>query len=123
MIMYFIERCSKTHNLGVPEMAVGPNIWEIWNRISYQVFEAIALDEQRLTQHDPTRNLQNTWLCVPQLISNLVCLTSASLPGPSDALRRELLSQNVGAGGTSMVIDSEFSQSFIYSIVICITSI
>ncbi|VDM57737.1 unnamed protein product [Angiostrongylus costaricensis] len=45
-------------------------------------FRAIALDELRLSQRDPAHQLENTWLCVPQLISNLACLTSASPPGP-----------------------------------------
>ncbi|KAJ1370834.1 hypothetical protein KIN20_032647 [Parelaphostrongylus tenuis] len=61
--------------------------------------KAIAFDELRLSQHDPSHHLENTWLCVPQLISNLACLTSAAPAGPNDALRRELTNESAESAG------------------------
>ncbi|KAK5984795.1 hypothetical protein GCK32_002236 [Trichostrongylus colubriformis] len=88
----------------VADMAVGSNIWETWNRISYQVFEAIVRDDARHSQDDANFQPNNTWLCVPQLISNLACLTSVAAVGngPGEALRRELMNEPPETGPTAM---------------------
>ncbi|VDP33019.1 unnamed protein product [Heligmosomoides polygyrus] len=85
-------------------MAVGSKIWESWNRISYQVFQAIVRDEARQARDDPSAQVRNTWLCVPQLISNLACLTActSAAGGPGDALRRELMNESPETGSIAL---------------------
>ncbi|PIO68888.1 hypothetical protein TELCIR_09309 [Teladorsagia circumcincta] len=96
-------RRSTTRDAVAADMAVGSNIWETWNRISYQVFEAIVRDDARLAQHDASFQPNNTWLCVPQLIANLACLTSvaAASNGPGEPLRRELMNESAEAGSAA----------------------
>ncbi|KHJ79430.1 hypothetical protein OESDEN_20924 [Oesophagostomum dentatum] len=90
---------TKTSEVKFPDLAIGPKIWETWNQLSYQVFDAITREELRLTAEEGNWPTNNTWLCVPQLISNLACLVCGafSLNGPSEALRRELLNETQGA--------------------------
>ncbi|KAK6744155.1 hypothetical protein RB195_011081 [Necator americanus] len=91
----FTGQWTKSNSL---EMAIGPKIWETWNQLSYQVFDAMIREEQWLAEGENGPSMSNTWLCVPQLISNLACLTGAasSLNGPSETLRRELLNEAPG---------------------------
>ncbi|XGW18128.1 hypothetical protein V3C99_002608 [Haemonchus contortus] len=95
-------RRSKNRELAA-ELAVGSNIWETWNRISYQVFDAIVHDDARQAHDNASFQANNTWLCVPQLISNLACLTSVAAVsnGPGEALRRELMNESAEAGSTA----------------------
>ncbi|PIO63850.1 hypothetical protein TELCIR_14536 [Teladorsagia circumcincta] len=108
-------RRSTTRDAVAADMAVGSNIWETWNRISYQVFEAIVRDDARLAQHDASFQPNNTWLCVPQLIANLACLTSvaAASNGPGEPLRRELMNESAEAGSAaSKMLTSLFTCPF-----------
>lgn len=95
---------SRTRDIVVADMAVGSKIWESWNRISYQVFQAIVRDEARQARDDPSAQVRNTWLCVPQLISNLACLTActSAAGGPGDALRRELMNESPETGSIAL---------------------
>ncbi|WKX98384.1 hypothetical protein Q1695_013793 [Nippostrongylus brasiliensis] len=94
---------SRTRDVALAEMAIGTQIWETWNRISYQVFEAIVRDQARQAGETGAQ-AQNTWLCVPQLIANLACLVGvvSVTKGPSDALRRELLNESPEDGPTAL---------------------
>ncbi|VDO34937.1 unnamed protein product [Haemonchus placei] len=64
---------------------------------------AIVHDDARQAHDNASFQANNTWLCVPQLISNIACLTSVAAVsnGPGEALRRELMNESAEAGSTA----------------------